>query len=125
MAGFCRAAKEAHMVFIEAVLKSFKLDDVKEALEEIGIGGMTVTEVMQTTAQARRGRSFGGGTAPLDLVPRIRIEVAAPAELAERIIEAICLHGSSGKTEDGRVVVKTIGAVVRIRTGDMDLDALC
>lgn len=112
------------MVLIEAVLKSFKLDDVKEALEEIGIGGMTVTEVLQTTAQPRRGRSFGGGSAPLGLVPRIKVEVAAPAELTERIVEAIRLHGSSGKAEDGKVVVKRIGSVVRIRTGDMDLDAL-
>jgi nitrogen regulatory protein PII len=112
------------MVLIEAIIKPFKLDDVKEALEELGVGGLTVTEVLQTLPAKQHGRSFGSQRLTGDLVPKMRIHVAAPARLTERIIEAICLHGSSGKTEDGQIAVHRMNAVVRIRTGDQDDDAL-
>jgi len=111
------------MVLIEAIIKPFKLDDVKEALEELGVGGITVTETLQTAAQAR-GRSFGATPATAGMIPKIKIQVAAPSELAERIIESICLHGATSKTEDGRITVETIDRVVRIRTGEMDSDAI-
>jgi nitrogen regulatory protein PII len=112
------------MIVIEAILKPFKLDDVKEALEELGVGGMTVMEIMQTATPKHRGRSFGDLRSSGDLVPKIKIRVAAPATLVERIIEAICLHGSSGKLEDGQIIVQQIHAAVRIRTGELDNDAL-
>lgn len=112
------------MVFIEASIKPFKLDDVKEALEELGIGGMTVVEVLQAAEAKPKGRFFGSPGMPAGLVPKIRIEVAVPSEIAERVIEAICLHGSTGKAEDGRIVVTRLGSVVRIRTGEADMDAL-
>jgi nitrogen regulatory protein PII len=112
------------MIIIEAILKPFKLDDVKEALEELGVGGMTVTEIMQTASPKPRGRSFGDLRSPGDLVPKIKIRVAAQAKLTERIIEAICLHGSSGKLEDGHIIVEKIHEVVRIRTHELDEDAL-
>lgn len=112
------------MVLIEAVIKAYKLDDVREALNEIGIGGMTVTEVMQTTAKSRKGRSFGGESLSLTLVPHIKIEIAVSRELTERIVEAIVLHGSAGKSEEGKIVVKKLDAVIRIRTGEMDVEAL-
>jgi nitrogen regulatory protein PII len=115
--------RPADMVLIEAIIKPFKLDDIKEALEELGVGGITVTEVIQTAAQVR-GRSFGAGPTNAGMVPKIKIQVAAPSELAERIIESICLHGATGKTEDGRMTVETIDRVVRIRTGEMDSDAI-
>ncbi|MBM3301459.1 MAG: P-II family nitrogen regulator [Deltaproteobacteria bacterium] len=112
------------MVVIEAFIKPHKLDDVKEALEELGVGGMTVVEVMQETESRPRGRAFGTGRGPTDLVPKIRLEIAVPDGLAERIIEAICLHGSSGKTEEGKILVTPIHGAVRIRTGEADEEAL-
>jgi nitrogen regulatory protein PII len=112
------------MVLIEAILKPFKLDDVKEALEDLGVGGMTIVEVMQTSPQKPRGRSFGGGDKSGDLSPRAKLIVAAPSQMTERVIEAICLHGSAGKNEDGLITVERIEAAIRIRTGDMDQDAL-
>lgn len=112
------------MVFIEAYIKAFKLDDVKEALEELGVGGMTVIEVLQETRTRPRGRSFGSGRTPSDLVPKIKLEIAVPGYQAERIIEAICLHGNAGKTEDGKICVTRVHGAIRIRTGDSDEDAL-
>ena len=112
------------MIVVEAVLKPFKIDDVKEALEELGVGGITVIEVMQTASPRHRGRSFGALSSTGDLVPKIKIRVAAPAILVERIIEAICLHGTSGKLEDGNIIVQKIQSAVRIRTGEFDNEAL-
>ncbi len=112
------------MVLIEAIIKPFKLDDLKDALEEIGIGGMTITEVLQTVPPRPKGRSFGAMISTLDLQPKIKIEVAASHELVSGVIEAICLHGSSGKNEDGIISVTPVGGSVRIRTGEYDEDAL-
>jgi nitrogen regulatory protein P-II 1 len=115
---------ERKMVFVQAYIKPFKLDDVKECLEELGVGGITVTEVLQTSVTRGRGRSFGSGPSHTDLVPKIKIEVAVPRQQAERVIEAICFHGSAGKSEDGQIVVETVEGTVRIRTGDEGEDAL-
>jgi len=109
---------------IEAFIKPFKLDDIREALEEIGAGGMTVTEVLQAAPPATRGRSFGAPGIASDLVPKVKIEVAVPAKLVERVIEAICLHGSAGKREDGSIIAKQLHGAVRIRTGDEGEEAL-
>jgi nitrogen regulatory protein PII len=113
------------MLVIEAHIKPFKLDDVKEALDELGVAGVTVTEVMQTGDSKVRGRSFGArGGIPSDLVPKIKLEIAVPRQLAERVIEAICLHGSAGRTEDGNIVVERLETTIRIRTGEFDEAAL-
>jgi nitrogen regulatory protein PII len=112
------------MVLIEAVIKPFKLDDLKEALEELGVGGMTVIEIMQTAAP-RPGRHSADATAiDRDMVPKIKVEIVVPRNLTERVIEAICLYGSAGKSEDGKVVIERVEGTVRIRTGDLDADAL-
>jgi nitrogen regulatory protein P-II 1 len=112
------------MILIEAFVKPFKLDDIREALEELGAGGMTVTEVMQAAAEPAHGRSFGAPGAASDLVPKVKIEVAVPDRLVERVIEAVCLHGSAGKREDGRIVVRPLHGAIRIRTGDEGDEAL-
>jgi nitrogen regulatory protein P-II 1 len=112
------------MMLIEAYIKTFKLDDIKEALEELGVAGVTVTEVMQTTPPAAHGRSFGPPGLSADLVPKIKIEVAVSDSLVERVVEAICLHGSTGKREDGRIIVERLDGALRIRTGEADDDAL-
>lgn len=112
------------MVLIEVIIKPFKLDDLKEALEELGVGGMTVTEVIQT-ATPRAGRSSADAAAiDRDMVPKMKVEIAVTRDMIERVIEAVCLHGSAGKSEDGRVMTEQVEATVRIRTGDLDADAL-
>lgn len=112
------------MVFIEAYIKPFKLDDVKEALEELGVGGVTACEVLQSSEARPRGRSFGQSSSGTVMVPKLKLEIAVSSELAERVIEAVCLHGSTGRTEDGRIVVERLDGTVRIRTGDTNDDAL-
>ncbi len=112
------------MILVEAIVKPFKLDDIKEALEELGLAGVTITEVMQTTPPAPHGRSFGPPGVSVDMAPKLKIEVAIPDQLAERVIEAICLHGSTGKREDGRIVVEYLEDALRIRTGESGDDAL-
>jgi nitrogen regulatory protein P-II 1 len=112
------------MVLIEALIKPFKLDDVKEALEEIGVGGITVTEVIQAAESRHRARSFAGRPIDYDLVPKMKVEAAVPRHLAAQAIEAILLHGSSGKNEDGKIVARTIDNAIRIRTGEESDDAL-
>lgn len=111
------------MVLIEAMVKPFKLDDVKEALEELGAGGMTVTEILQSSPKVH-GRSFGAAPMASDLVPKVKLEIVAPCAMAERIIEAILLHGSAGRAEDGRISVESVEATIRIRTGELDQEAL-
>jgi nitrogen regulatory protein PII len=112
------------MILIEAFVKPFKLDDIREALEELGAGGMTVTEVMQAAAEPVHGRSFRAAGSASDLVPKVKIEVAVPDRLVERVIEAVCLHGSAGKREDGKIVVELLHGAIRIRTGDEGEEAL-
>ncbi len=111
------------MILIEAIIRPFKLDDIREALDELGVGGMTVTEVLQSTSPRSRGRAFGSLT-DTDLVPKLKIEIVAPLELAESIIEAICLHGSAGRNEDGKIIAEAVDTAVRIRTGELDNEAL-
>jgi len=123
-AEYGRTEMRKTMVLVEAYIKAFKLDDVKEALEELGVAGMTVVEVMQEAQARPRGRSFGTARDSGDFLPKIKIEIAVPDHEAERIIEAICLHGNAGKTEDGRIIVRKILGALRIRTGEKDRDAL-
>ncbi|MGC8906661.1 MAG: P-II family nitrogen regulator [Desulfomonilaceae bacterium] len=111
------------MVLIEAVIKPFKLDDLKDALEDLGVGGLTITEVLQTSQSGWRRPSASTDVGP-DAVPKVKVEIAAPEELAARVIEAICVHGSSGRTEDGLAIVQRMVGVVRIRTGEQGPDAL-
>lgn len=115
---------DARMILIEAFVKPFKLDDIKEALEELGVAGVTVTEILQTAPPAPHGRSFGPPGISADLVPKIKVEAAIPDHLAERVVEAICLHGSTGKREDGRIFVEHLDGAIRIRTGEVGDDAL-
>ncbi len=112
------------MFLIEAIIKPFKLDDIKDALEELGVGGMTFTEILHAAPPKPKGRSFGETSKDVDLLPKIKVEVVVPAELAERIIEALCIHGSAGRNEDGRIMVERVNGAVRIRTGETDSDAL-
>ncbi len=113
------------MVSVEAILKPFKLDDVRDALEDIGVGGMTVVEILQSASPKtyRRARPEHSMN-ELQLVPKIALKVVVPDGLADRVVEAICLHGNSGKYEDGVLVVQRVESVIRIRTAESDDDAL-
>jgi nitrogen regulatory protein P-II 1 len=118
------AIKDLRVIVIEAVIKPFKLDDMKEALEELGVGGMTITELMQSAPPRTRAHSSGAGLTGPDMQPKLKIEVITSRQMAEQVIEAICAHGSSGRTEDGKIIIGLAEAAIRIRTGESDLDAL-
>ena len=109
---------------IIAVIKPFKLDDVREALQGIGVQGMTVTEVKGFGRQKGHTELYRGAEYVVDFQPKVKLEVAVPTELAERVIDAIITSARTGKIGDGKVFVHDLEQVVRIRTGDTDADAL-
>lgn len=109
---------------IEAIVKPFKLDDIKDALDEIGIRGMTVTEV--------KGFGRGGGKAPIypgaeyviDFVPKLKVEIVVPDDLVHAAIEAITEGARTGHVGDGKIFVLPVDDAIRIRTGERGPDAL-
>ena len=109
---------------IEAVIKPFKLDEVKEALQEIGVNGMTVSEVKGYGNQRGHTELYRGAEYKIDFVPKVKIEVATKNELAEKVVETIRETGKTGKIGDGKIFVSDLESVVRIRTFEMDDDAL-
>ena len=113
------------MFSIEATIKPFKLDDVRETLVDLGVGGMTVTEVLRQTPPQRRERRFSDAqSGTVDLSPHIKIQVVVPDRLVESVIETHCIYRSSGKLDDGLVTVSRVESVVRVRTGEKHDDAL-
>jgi len=112
------------MKMITAIVKPFKLDDVREALSEIGIQGLTVTEVKGFGRQKGHSELYRGAEYVVDFLPKIRIDIATHTELVEQIIEAITKAASTGKIGDGKIFVSNLQQVVRIRTGETDLEAL-
>lgn len=109
---------------IEAIIKPFKLDDVKEALNEIGVHGMTVTEVKGYGRQKGHKEIYRGAEYVVDFVPKIKIEIVAPDEQTDEIIEKIKSSATTGKIGDGKIFVSTIDRVIRVRTGETDNDAI-
>ena len=109
---------------IEAVVKPFKLDEVREALSEIGVTGLTVTEVKGFGRQKGHTELYRGAEYVVDFLPKIKIEVAVTDELLERVVDAIQRSANSGKIGDGKIFVWQLDQVVRIRTGELDGDAL-
>ncbi|MGW8272760.1 MAG: P-II family nitrogen regulator [Thermodesulfovibrionales bacterium] len=103
---------------IEAIIKPFKLDEVKEALNEIGIQGMTVTEVKGFGRQKGHTELYRGAEYVVDFIPKIKIEIVTPDDIAEKAVEAIQGAARTGKIGDGKIFVYEIGTVVRIRTGE-------
>ena len=112
------------MKWITAVIKPFTLDDVREALAEAGVQGMTVTEVKGFGRQRGHTELYRGAEYVVDFLPKIKIEVAVTDDLLERVVEAIQKSASSGKIGDGKIFVWQLDQVVRIRTGELDGDAL-
>ena len=112
------------MKLITAVVKPFKLDDVREALSEIGVQGITVTEVKGFGRQKGHTELYRGAEYVVDFLPKVKIEVAVATDLTEKVIEAITKAANTGKIGDGKIFVTSLEQVVRIRTGETGADAL-
>jgi nitrogen regulatory protein PII len=109
---------------IMAIIKPFKLDDVREALAEVGVQGVTVTEVKGFGRQKGHTELYRGAEYVVDFLPKIKIEAAVSDALLERAVEAIMGAANTGKIGDGKIFVYELVRVVRIRTGELDADAL-
>ena len=109
---------------VEAIIKPFKLDDVREALSEIGITGMTVTEVKGFGRQKGHTEMYRGTEYAVDFVPKVKLEVVVKEEDAERCIEAITNAARTGKIGDGKIFVLPIERIVRVRTGEENRNAV-
>ena len=112
------------MKLITAIVKPFKLDDVKTALKEIGIAGMTVSEVQGFGRQAGHTEVYRGAEYTVDFVPKIKLEVLAAETDAGPVVDTIVAAARTGKIGDGKIWVTEAVRVVRIRTGEVDFDAL-
>jgi nitrogen regulatory protein P-II 1 len=109
---------------ITAIVKPFKLDDVKSALKDAGVTGMTVTEVQGFGRQAGHTEVYRGAEYTIDFVPKVRIELLTDEADVDRLIEVVSEAARTGKIGDGKIWVTQVDRVVRIRTGEVDADAL-
>jgi len=109
---------------IEAIIKPFKLDEVKEALHEVGVSGITVTEAKGFGRQKGHTELYRGAEYVVDFLPKVRLEVVVDDDQAERVIEAIAGAARTGRIGDGKIFVSNIETALRIRTGERDSDAI-
>ena len=112
------------MKMIIAIIKTFKLDDVRDALGEVGVQGMTVTEVRGFGRQKGHTELYRGAEYVVDFLPKLRLEIAVSDDRAEAVIEAICGAAASGRIGDGKIFVHDLQQAIRIRTGEEGDDAL-
>ena len=112
------------MKLVTAIIKPFKLDDVREALSEIGVQGITVTEVKGFGRQKGHTELYRGAEYVVDFLPKVKVEVAINADLLDQVIESISKAANTGKIGDGKIFVAQLEQVVRIRTGETGRDAL-
>ena len=112
------------MKMVTAVIKPFKLEEVREALSTLGVQGITVTEVKGFGRQKGHTELYRGAEYVVDFLPKVKIEVAVTEDQVEPVVEAIVKSAGTGKIGDGKVFVYDLGRVVRIRTGELDADAL-
>ena len=112
------------MKLVVAVIKPFKLDDVREALAEVGVQGITVTEVKGFGRQKGHTELYRGAEYVVDFLPKIKLEVAVGDDQLDRVVEAIQQSARTGKIGDGKIFVTPLEQVIRIRTGELDGDAL-
>jgi nitrogen regulatory protein P-II 2 len=122
----CNIAQESEgpMKFITAIIKPFKLDEVREELTKLGVQGLTVTEVKGFGRQKGHREIYRGAEYAVSFVPKIKIEIAVPGDLADRVVETITKTAKSGQVGDGKIFVMDLEHVVRIRTGETDNAAL-
>jgi nitrogen regulatory protein PII len=112
------------MKWIVAIIKPFKLDDVRQAVAEIGVAGVTVTEVKGFGRQRGHTEIYRGAEYSVEFVPKVKVEIAVPDALAERVVEAIIQTARTGKLGDGKIFVLDLQQVIRIRTGEQDTAAI-
>ncbi|MSR10404.1 MAG: P-II family nitrogen regulator [Gammaproteobacteria bacterium] len=112
------------MKLITAIIKPFKSDDVREALSEIGISGMTLTEVKGFGRQKGHTELYRGAEYVIDFLPKVKLEVAVQDSLADQVVEAICKAANTGQIGDGKIFVSNLEQTIRIRTGESGNDAL-
>jgi nitrogen regulatory protein P-II 1 len=109
---------------IEAIIKPFKLDDVKDALHEVGVSGITVTEVKGFGRQKGHTELYRGAEYVIDFLPKVKIEVVVEDSLSDNVVEAIASAARTGRIGDGKIFVSDIEQAIRIRTGDIGTDAI-
>jgi nitrogen regulatory protein P-II 1 len=109
---------------IEAIIKPFKLDEVKEALHEIGVSGITVTEAKGFGRQKGHTELYRGAEYVVDFLPKVKLEVVVADDQAARVVEAIAAAAQTGRIGDGKIFVSAIESALRIRTGETDEDAI-
>jgi nitrogen regulatory protein P-II 2 len=112
------------MQLVTAIIKPFKLDDVRDALAEVGVNGITVTEVKGFGRQKGHTELYRGAEYIVDFLPKIKVETAVTDDLVERVVETIVQAASTGKIGDGKVFVSKLEEVVRIRTGETGAQAI-
>ena len=112
------------MRIVQAIIKPFKLDDVKEALTKLGIQGMTVTEVKGFGRQKGHTELYRGAEYVVDFLPKIKLEVAVPDEMADKVVQAIVEAANTGRIGDGKIFVLPVEEAIRIRTGERGPDAV-
>lgn len=112
------------MKMITAIIKPFKLDDVREALEDIGISGITVTEVKGFGRQKGHSELYRGAEYVIDFLPKLKLEIAVSDDIAEQVMEAIIQSANNNKVGDGKIFVYDLEKVVRIRTGEINDEAI-
>lgn len=109
---------------IQAIIKPFKLDDVKDALTEIGIKGMTISEVKGYGRQKGHTEIYRGAEYVVDFIPKVNIEIVVTADMVDQVVETIRAAANTGKIGDGKIFVIPIERIVRVRTGEEDHDAV-
>jgi nitrogen regulatory protein P-II 1 len=109
---------------IEAIINAYKLDDVKDALNDIGVSGMTVSEVKGYGRQKGHKEIYRGAEYVVEFIPKIKLEIVIPTELAENVVAAIMENGQTGKIGDGKIFINSVEEVIRIRTGETGEDAI-
>jgi len=112
------------MKLVTAIIKPFKLDDVRAALHEVGVNGITVTEVRGFGRQKGHTELYRGAEYNVDFLPKIKLEIAVTTELLELVVEAITRSATTGKIGDGKIFVSTLEQVIRIRTGETGAQAI-
>jgi nitrogen regulatory protein PII len=112
------------MKMVTAIIKPYKVDEVRAALAEVGVQGVTVTEVKGFGRQKGHTELYRGAEYVVDFLPKVRLEIAVPDERVDAVIDAIVASARTGKIGDGKIFVTELGSVVRIRTGELDEKAL-
>ena len=109
---------------IEAIIKPFKLDDVKDALHDVGVSGITVSEVKGFGRQKGHTELYRGAEYVIDFLPKVKVEVVVPDGLADKVVSVICQAAKTGSIGDGKVFVLSMGEAIRIRTGEKGESAI-